>query len=714
MKKILTLLFSLTATVCAYAQNDVTSKYIKNNDFEVNYLTYWTISNMQMQNNASFSKNGGVYVEKWTSNGGKVGNASITQTIAKLPQGKYTLIARAHNIQQNKTDEQTGAYIFAGEENTTVTAADDYKVDFTHVHGDVSIGFKAVNATGNWICVDNFRLYRNGDAYDGAQADDDAMYAAEKDSLANLYANGTGAMPTVKTNPYVATGGVFALGRATFTANGATIAQRGFCYSASNHEPTVLDSITTYTYSHEGNIYVIEPLQPATFYWVRPYAITKDNQVAYGEAVKICTLPKASCTWSWDYAGDDEQNARCVQAVSNGIVNYNECSAIKGFHLSGHYVYGAGAGGGTADCSYGGWMRISQSTSYQRTGTVQHEFAHGVGVGTSSRYADKNLHNWEWYGPRANKLAQFFENSKEVQVVGDGTHSWVQNANGRTGTLIAYGINGAHEDNNTQLLYRANAMMIEAMCEDGMNPTTSYTNGISCYTFNYDENKKYYIKCEDPELGLYDGYLYQRGTTNTSWNVFDTPSDTAAWYIEYLPSQGYYTFRNAATGKYLTHKAGANSVQVKTIAAGKNPASTEYVQLMPARADVTIGAGKSAMTLPSFWFCWSESGANKVMQAKAVGTFSGYGAASIADLKFTNDAKSQRFVIVSEDELEAFNATAEAVGIKSIMADDKTEIANGEGVEGVYSIGGMRMSDVKKGINIIRNTDGTSKKVYIK
>ena len=41
-------------------QTDVTEQYIKNPDFEINYLTYWNVSGIQMQNNASFAKHGGV------------------------------------------------------------------------------------------------------------------------------------------------------------------------------------------------------------------------------------------------------------------------------------------------------------------------------------------------------------------------------------------------------------------------------------------------------------------------------------------------------------------------------------------------------------------------------------------------------------------------------------------------------------------------------
>jgi hypothetical protein len=39
-----------------------------------------------------------------------------------------------------------------------VTVVNDYNVEFG-AYGEVTIGFKAVSATGNYLCVDNFRLY---------------------------------------------------------------------------------------------------------------------------------------------------------------------------------------------------------------------------------------------------------------------------------------------------------------------------------------------------------------------------------------------------------------------------------------------------------------------------------------------------------------------------------------------------------------------------
>lgn len=710
--------FSLTA----FAQEDVTARHIKNPDFEVNYLTYWKNSGMQMQNNTSFQKNGGVYAEKWASKGSKVGNGSMTQEILRLPQGKYTLKAKAQNIQQDSPDKaQTGAEIFAGDAATTVTTQGEYELEFTHLHGDITIGFRLKNASGNYACIDDFRLYRNGDAYEGAQADDDALYAKEEKQLRELYANATGNVPTVTGSSYIGIGSTFALGRSTIKNNGAIVVEKGYCYSSTNEEPTVFDNKSTYFWSHEGNIYVIEPLEPQTAYWIRPYVITRDNVVAYGEPKYISTLSKPSCRWTYGYEGNDEQNARIVQAVSNGIQNYNDCSAIKNFTLQAHYVQGAGAGGGTADCSYGGYMRISQSTAYQRTGTVQHEFAHGVGVGTRrsdwgyaqiGAYNYPELHNWEWYGRRANDLAHFIENSQEVQVVGDATHSWVQNTNGRTNKLINYGINGAQEDDNSQILYRCNAMMIEAMCEDGLCPTNSYSVGVPAYTYMYTPGKKYYLMSKSETGGLGEGLLYQRATTDVGWKPFissnEEITDSAAWYIEYIPSAGCYAFKNAWSGKYLTHKANGTTITMKTTA---TPTSTEQFQLIPDRTNVTVGTGDTKFTTHGYWFTWSSNGA-KAMQANKFGSFTKYGRISQENLNFASAAAEQQWLLISEDEISKYRSAAIATGIGCIKVNETT--AEGKTVTGIYNAGAVKTEKTQSGLNIIKYSDGTSKKIFVK
>lgn len=95
------------------------------------------------------------------------------QSISGLVPGKYKLTAAAQNIQEDDaTAVQSGAYIFAGDAKTTVTVRNTYSVEFTYVSGSVDIGFEAVNASGNWIAVDNFRLYFYGTPHDATGIDD--------------------------------------------------------------------------------------------------------------------------------------------------------------------------------------------------------------------------------------------------------------------------------------------------------------------------------------------------------------------------------------------------------------------------------------------------------------------------------------------------------------------------------------------------------------
>ena len=126
----------------------------------------WAYNYMSLQSNESFTLKAGTnYMERWVSNGNYVGVGSVSQTLTNLPSGVYRLTAAAQNIQQNQlTANQTGAWLFAGDERTAVTVTDTYSVVFNHVSGDVTIGFEATDATGNWIAVDNFTLTYYGDS----------------------------------------------------------------------------------------------------------------------------------------------------------------------------------------------------------------------------------------------------------------------------------------------------------------------------------------------------------------------------------------------------------------------------------------------------------------------------------------------------------------------------------------------------------------------
>ncbi len=144
------------------------TSYIQNPSFEINGTTGWTVNNMNTQSNTVFAKKKGThYLESWVNIGQKIGNASVVQTLKDLPQGNYLLKASALHIQQsgngstvNKGSNQTGACIVAGSAQTEVTAMKEYAVGFAVVDekADIEIGLKAENATGNYLCVDNFIL----------------------------------------------------------------------------------------------------------------------------------------------------------------------------------------------------------------------------------------------------------------------------------------------------------------------------------------------------------------------------------------------------------------------------------------------------------------------------------------------------------------------------------------------------------------------------
>lgn len=146
---------------------------IQNPSFEQNGTEGWTVSNMNTQSNSVFSrKKGTYYLESWVSIGQAIGNASVTQTLKDLPRGNYRLQASALHIQQsssgstvNKGTAQTGAWIIAGTARTEVTAMKQYTVSFAALDekNNIEIGLLAENATGNYLCVDNFTLQYMGE-----------------------------------------------------------------------------------------------------------------------------------------------------------------------------------------------------------------------------------------------------------------------------------------------------------------------------------------------------------------------------------------------------------------------------------------------------------------------------------------------------------------------------------------------------------------------
>lgn len=819
-----------------YADDVVMTNYILNPSFESG-TTDWTVSNMKVQSNNSFTKKQGTnYLERWVSSGA-AGTCSVTQKIQALPAGQYRLTAAAQNIQQDSpTTAQTGATITAGSAATTVTVVNDYNVEFG-AYGEVTIGFKAVSATGNYLCVDNFRLfyiapdlallkeaipaaqqvitnsekssyagmqpgiktaletaianatnateatstddlqayafdlaeqtalasvnieelkylkqlinkaktslvhdmaqaYKNTlqtaydaavafmlltsdeapatimnplqEAYDNAEASYNAKNKLKTSiTQANIVLNREGLVgaddlkavvdeaiamrdsetatpdemlemkekldnatllcrvnnPTstsvvnVKTLSAVQ-GATEIFGRASFS--GATAKEKGFCWSESP-EPTIFDNRSTTVYSNNGDIYAMQDLKPATVYYVRAYAYTSGYRLTYGDVIKVVTRPMGNVGFSYGYEGDDDQNQRIYAACEEAVWMWNNIGGIQGFYLSAHYRYGAGAGTGTAECSYGGYMSVSQNVGCQKTGTILHEGSHGLGVISYTDWVNSiyrtNGDRGYWLGPRVDRVVQFLENSATAKLNGDNQHMW------------PYGINGASEDSGSKILYRGNALIVEALSEDGIRHS-GQDFVTPAYSFVQDDDTKYYIKSESTDRGLTTSFLRQ--TTGSYVRFAEATADQAfaddsyAWYIAFNPKTCYYTFKNASTGKYLSMTTGAAS-------AASSPTS---FHLLGSRNQTTYEDFTFAGT--SYWIV---NGSNHyAMNATTTG-------ASSTTFNHADEAITQRWLLLTADEVTRFaESQGETVGVGALRAKTSASAPLARGGYGVIYI----------------------------
>ncbi len=662
MKKMKAVALALVAFAAAkgWCQTDVTDTYMQNPNFEARYAgwlnegtTKGAVGGFVHQTNSSFyGKDGEVYLEKWVSAGSKVSNCDIYQTLT-LPSGTYMLVVAAQNLQGGTAG--TGAYLYAGDVTAEVGDSTDYSVTFSVGSNPVTVGFKTVSATGNWVCLDNFRLYQLDDddeAIAAQQAADDAELEELKANLQSAIDNGATA-PTVETNPYIATGVTIALGRSTITTNGTTIKERGFCWSL-DPDPTILDNRTTEYFTNNGRIYRMENLEPATMYYMRAYAMTSDYAVGYGDVVRVATRPKGSVSYWYNYGGSTEENYRINSALEETVWMYNNLAYITGFGISCTY----GSSTATADCSYGGSMRVGPSTSYQQTGTLLHETNHGVGVGTTTEwYSNSALREstsyGRWLGSCATELVRFLENDETAYVTGDGTHMWGTNTSGNS--IKAYGINGASEDSynpSDQLLYWGNIMITHALHTDGLPCSSSVGFAVPTFVFEQWDSVKYYIKSEVTDygttcfLGHSSSGLLRNYEVSTEEALAD---DSYAWYIGYNPKTGYYTFKNVSSGKFI-------SLSSSTI---KATTSAGSIHLLPSREKVTMGD----FSAYSYWITMSKG--SYALKA-------GSSSCSTTSYDNSSDATAQRWLFLTADQLDAYETGA----VESLQGDLSELIAN--------------------------------------
>lgn len=419
-----------------------------------------------------------------------------------------------------------------------MTESKDYELTFTVLQGTTRIGFKVSSTNANWASIDNVKLMRLDTNIEAEHAELQKLVAAAEEVLGEgegqeelaaaiseakaliesgsnedigplakrlsdatlnyRILNATGSTPRIVTNKFIAAGATVLLGRMTTNLTSG-ILEKGFCWST-NPEPTIFDNRSTSHFTANGEIYRMEKLEPGTMYYVRPYILTNKYRLAYGDIIKAPTLPRGTVTADYDNGGSTEENYRIASTVEEIKWLYNNISSVKGINLSVHYS----AGTPTADCSYGGWMRVGANESYQQTGTILHETNHGVGVGTSDIWWNGNYREngdrGRWLGPRATQMIRFLNKDNNAYMTGDNTHMWPHSSFSGPN----YGINGSWEDTynpENTLLYYGNVLITHALHQDGLVCSSTVGFASPAYTFSQDDETKYYIKTADSENG---------------------------------------------------------------------------------------------------------------------------------------------------------------------------------------------------------------------
>ncbi len=436
-----------------------------------------------------------------------------------------------------------------------------------------------------------------------------------------LNGEGTGEAPIVKTDPRFIRGCTWAFGRST--VSGKNIIEEGFCWSE-QPDPKVTDHRTTEYLNQAGKIYWLRDLKPATVYYMRAYAITKDYAVGYGDVIKVVTVPKGTVGHWYNNGGDEETNNRINYAINTSMDYYwNNLTSIHGFGISVTYSPGTP----TADCGYGGGMRVGASSSYQQPGTIMHEALHGIGVGTHGMWWSADMRSGgsrgDWLGDRVTEAVRFWDNNTTGVITGDDMHLW------------PYGCNGAHEDTHSDNLYCMMGILAQALNEDGLPGSGEIGYALPYYSFNHEDNIKYYIKNEDESRGLYSSYLVETSAHQLEWHTMTAEEaaadDHAAWYLSFTPNNQYYQIKNAATGYYMTYSNGFRT------ASHSKPTTADNIHLMRGRVDVKGHRG--------YYFIHPEQTSNPpVMIANTNGK------TASSSFNISTKATTQRWLILNADE----------------------------------------------------------------
>lgn len=486
-------------------------------------------------------------------------------------------------------------------------------------------------------------------------------------------ANPTGDTPVVVSSRYVR-GATMILARSEISGvDSSEILEKGYCWSTETKEPTILDNKTTaYLGDASAPIYKMDNLLPSTVYYVRAYALSTGYALGYGEVLKVITIPKGTISYGIDGSAIGDIRTRIDAAVSSAVGYMNNLSSIKGHYLSVSYS----AGTPTAEASYGGYLRFGPLESYQKTGTALHEMGHTIGVGQYWYWTNTSgsplRGDGAWLGDRATKVVQFFENDTESVLKGDATHMW------------PYGINGANEDTGSELLYIANAVIHQALGEDGLPPTGGFTT--PAYTFESEDGKKYYIKKESDSNALSCSFVVEEKSNTFTYREM-TPTtamknDSAAWYFNFDPVSCYYQIKNVATGNYMTYSFDGSD-GIRTVARGSST-DLENFQLMRGRVDAELSAGGTSLTTRGYWIIHPEAKEKPLCLSTTTS-----GTPMTATFDITNSATNQRWLLLSQEEMGVLVVNKEngmKVSYACFLPDSDSELEAGEIKAAVVSV----------------------------
>ncbi|MBR1789499.1 MAG: dockerin type I repeat-containing protein [Bacteroidaceae bacterium] len=510
---------------------------IVNNSFETGDLTGWTVSTygddtgVKTNGGTTYGTDGGdgTYLYNTWSSGDK-GGYPLRQNIGYLPAGTYKLTGLV-STSAGTVFLLVNDYVSAGTASTDKTTFLTASMTFT-LDGvtEVTIGAAGGDNDGLytqssycWYKADNFQLNPVDEQGGGEEEDDDVKLTS---------------------GDYYARGSESIFGRFAVTGSSVSITEQGLCYSTENQTPTIEeDSKATDYISYCGKIFKISNLQPATAYYIRPYAVI-GGETHYGKTHKVYTLPTGSITYTIRTSDNSTYDQNITNAITTWAEYWNRYTSISGYTCSAGFVDGVA----TADCSYGGWVRFGSNTSYQQCGTAMHENLHGIGMGTSTEWT--NLGSGKhWAGPRVNEFIKFFENSDGATMYGDSQHAWCSNSNGG----LSYTINGAHEDAYSDLQRTANSLLAQAYCEDGLRPTSGAYYFTPYYSVEQEDDDVFYI--QNSSTGKYLVDSNGRLGVQAYSSLDDAKAaEVAAWTLTFDPATRWYHLTSVKNGNKLSHQ----------------------------------------------------------------------------------------------------------------------------------------------------------------